>query len=157
MRPENLTPNSLLNWKLILCLVLLWAIPEPGISSENLMSSLLDGKRFEGTISSSAKPGLIEEVVQFEKGQFISAECERRCGYARSNYWFRLDNGSIHFKTRINCTLADAWIDWTGTILGDRITGKLKWTSERWYWTTEREFSFDGQLVESSIPQQSNP
>ena len=147
MSSVNLFPSQVL-----LAIPVLLFLSMPLGAEDNSLMSLLDGKRFEGKIGAPGKPGKIDETVVFENGQFVSAECERRCGYARSKYWFRLENNEIHFKTRIRCTRADAWIDWSGTIAGNTINGQLKWTSERWYWTTKRNFWFEGQLIDSADP-----
>jgi len=111
--------------------------------------SLLDGKTFIGEIGLMGKPAIFDEEIIFRDWKFISAECERKCGYTEGDYWIQHTPNGIKFKTRTNCKNADATMDWEGTVLGDRIEGEFLWTSERWYGTTEKKFWFSGELVES--------
>jgi hypothetical protein len=81
---------------------------------------------------------------------FISKECERRCGYTEGIYWVRSGEDGIEVMSETTCPDSDATIVWHGTVKGDKIEGTFTWTSERWYWTIEKEFWFNGKLVETS-------
>jgi hypothetical protein len=44
----------------------------------------------------------------------------------------------------------EAKIDWRGTTEGDNIMGKSIWIVQRWYWTVEKTFEFEGKLQKES-------
>lgn len=120
-------------------------------TSSHPLMSVLDGKSFSGELGG---PGITpgrKDIVVFQDGMFVSKECERRCGYTDGPYWVRSDGDGVQFKAETPCLKADATIVWTGTVKDDEIEGTFTWTSERWYWTVEKEFSFKGTLMEPDV------
>lgn len=120
-------------------------------------SGILDGMTFSGELgpvggSADAKDNLI-----FTNGVFSSAECERRCGYPAGPYYVRQVGDRIEFVSESNCTYKDATISWRGTIENGLLKGGFTWISSRWYWTIEKEFWFEGKLVEKASPIASDP
>lgn|GEM_PF-6675720 len=56
---------------------------------QRLLNRALDGKTFQNRLGLKGQPFDVDDVLVFEGGQFVSQECERRCGYAKVEYWVR--------------------------------------------------------------------
>jgi hypothetical protein len=113
----------------------------------------LDGKAFKSKLGPVGKPMDVDDILVFEDGQFVSKECERRCGYTKVDYWVRrAQDGAIEMRADVPCTESDAMMRWRGTVRGDNIEGSITWVNKRWYWTFEKEFWFKGRLVEADNP-----
>ncbi len=108
----------------------------------------LDGMVFSGVLGQVGEPGDVEDTLVFENGTFVSTECDKRCGYPARPYFVRQVGNKIEFISESNCLYKDAKIVWRGTIDGDTLKGVSSWTVKRWYWTIEKEFWFEGTLVE---------
>jgi hypothetical protein len=131
-----------------------WANSDIAISPESTSSpyiSMLEGKSFAGELGPLGKTAISTDLLEFRDGKFISQECERKCGYTDGIYWVRSDPDSdgIQVMSETPCLKSDATIVWRGTVKGDEIEGVFTWTSRRWYWTIEKEFWFNGKLVQS--------
>lgn len=115
-------------------------------------SSVLDGRVFIGEIGGEvgdpSEKVHITDTWTFEQGNFLSSSCED-CGYPASPYQVHFEGDDIHFRSEAQCPVTDAQLVWEGTITGDRIEGVLTWTKERWYWTIEKQFRFEGQRVDT--------
>lgn len=109
----------------------------------------LDGKTFSGELGLLGEPASSTDLLAFNDGMFISKECERKCGYTEGIYWVRPIDDGIEVLSETPCLEADATIVWRGVVKGDKIEGTFTWTSKRWYWTIEKEFWFNGKLVET--------
>lgn len=121
-------------------------------SSDVALMSVLDGKSFAGKLEGPGIDPDRTDTVVFEDGMFMSEECQKRCGYTAGPYWIRSNGDGVQFKAETPCLEADARIVWNGVVRGDEIEGTFTWTSERWYWTVEKEFSFRGRLIEPDLP-----
>jgi len=109
----------------------------------------LDGKTFSGELGLLGEPASSTDLLAFNDGMFISKECERKCGYTEGIYWVRPIDDGIEVLSETPCLEADATIVWRGVVKGNKIEGTFTWTSVRWYWTIEKEFWFNGKLVET--------
>ena len=110
----------------------------------------LDGLTFRGALGPDGKPKDIPDVFVFENGTFVSKECELKCKYPARPYFVRVNGGKTEFISETRCPYKDAKIVWRGTVEGDRIKGKSTWVVNRWYWTVENTFEFEGKLVEKN-------
>lgn len=130
-----------------LCLSTTGSIAEP-----MPVHTALDGKVFQSQLGMQGQPGDIDDLLVFEGGEFVSEECERRCGYAKVEYWVRADGDAIEMRADVPCTESGAVMYWRGRVRGDKIEGSILWVNKRWYWTFEKELWFKGRLVESGAP-----
>lgn len=112
----------------------------------------LDGKSFRTSLGPMGQPADVDDLLVFEDGQFVSEECERRCGYAKVEYWERAQGNGVQMRAEVPCTDSGAVMYWRGTVRGNEIEGSFTWVNKRWYWTFEKEFWFKGRLVEADNP-----
>jgi hypothetical protein len=115
-------------------------------------SGMLDGMTFSAELGPLGKPADVNDRLVFANGTFVSTECERRCGYPARPYFIRQVGDRIEFISETRCPDKDAKIVWRGTVDDGTIKGVFTWTTVRWYWTIEKEFSFEGTLVEGATP-----
>lgn len=115
-------------------------------------SGVLDGKTFAGLLGPIGKPGDVKDTLAFTNGNFFSSECDKRCGYPARPYFVRQVGDKIEFVSESHCLYKDAKLVWRGTVDGETIKGLFTWTLNRWYWTIEKEFWFEGTLAEDAGP-----
>lgn len=111
-------------------------------------SGILDGLIFSAMLGPSGKPLDVKDTLVFKNGTFVSEECEKRCNYPAQAYFARRVGEKIEFISETRCLTKDATIVWRGTVYGDRIEGINTWKVNRWYWTVEKDFKFEGSLEE---------
>ena len=119
-------------------------------------SGVLDGMTFVAGLGPVGKPADLQDKLVFANGMFVSTECERRCQYPARPYFVRQVGDKTEFVSETRCPTKDAKIVWRGTVDGEAIEGVFTWTTVRWYWTIEKEFSFKGTLVNGATPIASN-
>jgi hypothetical protein len=115
-------------------------------------SGVLDGMTFSAELGPFGRPADVKDTLVFANGTFVSTECERRCQYPARPYFIRQVGDRIEFISETRCPDKDAKIVWRGTVDDGTIKGVFTWTTVRWYWTIEKEFSFEGTLVEGATP-----
>ena len=112
--------------------------------------SILEGKSFSGELGLVGKPASATDLLLFDDGMFISKGCEARCGYTAAEYQIRAEGDHFEVISETPCLKSDATIIWQGTVKGDEIEGTFTWVNKRWYWTFEKEYWFNGKLIESN-------
>lgn len=110
-------------------------------------SGSLDGMTFSGQIFVDGEPLDVIDTWVFSQGTFESTECSNRCNYPPAPYYVREVGDAVEFVSELHCLDKDAKIVWRGTIENGRAKGNMTWTANRWYWTIEREFVFEGALT----------
>lgn len=107
----------------------------------------LDGMRFEGRFGPADEPADLEDMLYFGDGKFWSDICIR-CGFPPGAYWVRYEEEAIHFRGVLESAERGRFV-YTGTVRDGRLTADVSWRRERWYWTIDRDFRFEGTLAES--------
>ena len=129
------------------------APPSKDADRESLASfqgeGALDGKVFLSKMGPTGQPADVEDNLVFGKGLFVSSECQTRCDYPARPYFTRSKDGAVHFVSETKCPYKDAKILWRGVVRGDRVSGEATWTLKRWYWSIERTFWFEGELIDN--------
>ena len=115
-------------------------------------TGILDGMTFAGSMRLASESQGVDDTFVFANGTFASTECDRRCGYPARPYFIRHVDGKIEFISESHCLYKDAKIEWRGTVEDGTIKGESIWTVDRWYWTIEKEFLFEGTLVDTAAP-----
>lgn len=135
------------------CLLMALVIAGPALADDRIaLLTTLDGQTYQSKLGMKGHAADVDDLLVFEDGQFLSEECERRCGYARVEYWVRAQDDGIQMRADVPCTDSGAVMYWRGTIRDNEIEGSIKWINKRWYWTFEKELWFKGQLVEAQGP-----
>ena len=121
--------------------------PTTGLPASDV--SPLDGRRFRAGIvrddaDEDAKAQPLEDKLLFENGKFSSVVC-RRYNFAEAPYWVRVEGDRIHFMAELTSP-TDGTMRWTGTIRGNQLTGTMRWTKRRWYWTIDTSHRIRGDL-----------
>jgi hypothetical protein len=115
----------------------------------------LDGMSFVGTLGPEGKPGDRDDVIHFADGQFLSEGCVP-CGFSPGPYWVRFEDEAIHFRGELS-SAENGTFSYSGVVQGDRLSVSLNWRKERWYWSIDRNFWFEGTMeaTMAAAPEQS--
>jgi hypothetical protein len=127
------------------------AVPPPAEGA-----GILDGMTFSGQIGPLGEPADVEDTFVFSDGLFVSSECERRCDFPARPYYVRRRGAAIEFLSETRCPAKNAKIVWRGSVQGERLSGEFTWTVDRWYWTIEKTFWFEGTLAEKAVARESD-
>lgn len=114
----------------------------------------LDRMTFIGHVGTTTSPKRTRDTFVFDKGLFVSKECERICNFPARPYFVRTTADGLEFVSETRCPNKDSRIVWRGTFKDGKLKGTSTWTSKRWYWTIEKELVFEGTLSDrsASIP-----
>lgn len=135
-------------------LLALAAMPIPGGADESrapqriTSQGPLDGLAFTGRLGpADATSDRLEDTLYFRAGHFWSAVCTP-CGFMPGRYWVHRTAEGIHFRGRL--TSPDSGVfTYEGTVHDDgRVSADINWRKERWYWTIDRDFRFEGTRAE---------
>lgn len=125
---------------------LLTALLRPALASDN-QAPILDGAVFEGIFREmGADSGGDDDRLIFQDGFFTSEAC-LQYGFAKAPYSATKIPDGIRFQAT-SISPSHGVMTWEGVRSGDRMSADVKWVKERWYWTTRREYQFNGTLVE---------
>ncbi len=105
----------------------------------------LDGMTFTGMLGPEGRPKDIADTFVFAGGTFVSKECELRCDYPARPYAAVETDDGWRFESVTRCPYKDATIVWRGTVRDGRVEGVATWTMRRWYWSLERDFTFEAR------------
>ena len=114
----------------------------------------LDGMHFaagiirEGDEQAQKRP--LEDMLLFEDGNFSSVVC-KRYNFESAPYWIRREGDRIHFLAELSSP-TDGKMVWKGTIQEGKLSGTMRWTRKRWYWTIDAEHNIRGELSGSTEP-----
>lgn len=109
----------------------------------------LDGMMFVGTIGPADGPRDRADTLSFGTGHFWSAICVP-CGFLPSVYWVRRVGDEIHFRDEMGSGDRGRF-HYIGVVRGKQLSATIHWRKERWYWSIDRGFRFEGQLAESAV------
>ena len=125
---------------------------DPVDTLQPVSSEVLDGLTFIGKHGPKGKPADAKDTFAFKDGEFVSQEGEAMCKSPACPYFIRHVGNTIEFISETICPEKNARIVWRGTVDGETIKGVFHWTSKRWYWTIEKDFWFEGTLIENAAP-----
>ncbi|MGA7103961.1 MAG: hypothetical protein WBX49_01330 [Candidatus Deferrimicrobiaceae bacterium] len=106
----------------------------------------LDGKTFFVRTGEKGKKADHDDYLIFRNGMFVSSGCVEQ-NFGTSIYSTENDGGGIRFRAQTESPTHGAMI-WEGTVRGDVVDATARWIHKRWYWTIDRKYWFQGQLVE---------
>jgi hypothetical protein len=107
------------------------------------LSGPLDGRSYAGRLVALGSDRVVEDALHFAAGHFWSAGCVK-CSFHPGGYWVRQDAGGTAFRGRLESVdrgvfTYEGRVDGAGGLVAD-----VRWRRERWYWTIEQEFRFEG-------------
>lgn len=115
----------------------------------------LDGMRFVGMFGPAQDPDEgREDTLFFGDGHFWSGNCVP-CGFAPGKYWIRYDGDAIHFRGVMESP-ARGRFTYLGVVRGGHLSASVNWHKERWYWTIDRDFRFEGTLSGIAVTQRAD-
>jgi hypothetical protein len=117
-------------------------MPVPG-------GGLLDGLSFDGMFGppdgSSDRP----DMLHFRDGRFWSKSCVP-CGFLPGLYKAWTTDEGVRFEGIL--TSADRGrFHYQGVVRDGNIYARLNWRKERWYWTIDKDFRFEGVRIEKPM------
>lgn len=115
---------------------------------EKMGRGILDGMVFSGKISQSGQKGF-DDKLSFSDGRFWSEICVQ-CGFKPGKYWTRSVDGNVHFIGEMEGDYGT--FNYEGLIVDDEIQVRVVWKKSRWYWTSSRTLSFQGNAMPQSKP-----
>ncbi len=108
----------------------------------------LDGMHFVGRFGPAGKPGDRKDSIYFADGHFWSANCVP-CGFAPGVYWVRASAEGIHFRGELESPDRGRFV-YTGLVRDGRLTVHVNWRRERWYWSIDKDFWFEGEVADEA-------
>jgi hypothetical protein len=87
------------------------------------LSSLLDGRRFDGVVLERSKTSGDADTLTFAKGQFRSSACDRY-GYGDGPYRASVAGDGLAFEAETESAQYGK-LRWSGTVRGEKLDGTL--------------------------------
>lgn len=109
-------------------------------------SGPLDGLSFEGMFGPADGSSDVADVLFFRDGHFWSENCIP-CGFSPGPYRARRTDEGIHFEGMLESPDRGRF-HYTGVVKGGRVQAHINWRKERWYWTIDKDFQFEGARTE---------
>ncbi|MEP3332805.1 hypothetical protein [Sedimentitalea sp.] len=106
--------------------------------------SALDGQVFSTIDRIVGSDESLRDQLHFVDGRFQSTMCQEYCDFGWSEYRTKQIEGSLHFTVTTRCPDAPHTVVWYGTVDGAAIRFDGTWTTRRWYWTHQIQFSGQG-------------
>ncbi len=111
-------------------------------------SGALDGLSFEGMFGPSGGSSDRADVLYFNDGYFWSKNCVP-CGFLPGPYRSRETDEGIRFEGVLESPDRGRF-RYTGLVKNGKVYAQINWRKERWYWTIDKDFRFEGARAESS-------
>ncbi len=121
----------------------------PGDAAQPVaMNGPLDGMRFVGNFGPADGALDRKDELTFGDGQFWSAICVP-CGFLPTTYWIRHVGDAVHFRGEMGSVDRGSF-HYEGVIRGEQLSATVQWRKERWYWSIDRAFRFEGRMSEAA-------
>ena len=119
------------------------------LTEEQKVNGDLDGLDFSGTLKSVDGSISLDDTVHFRDGHFWSTGCTK-CSFMPGEYWTRRRGSAIEFRGVLESPERGRF-DYHGTIEGGKIRAAIHWRKERWYWTIDRDYLFEGRVSDTVV------
>lgn len=114
------------------------------VVAKGAAEGVLDGRSFSGMIGPVEDPDL-EDSLYFDDGHFWSDICTR-CGFVPGPYEAESTAEGVRFTGVLESDSRGRFV-YDGLVGNDgSIRVSIFWERRRWYWTTQRELAFAGEL-----------
>lgn len=108
----------------------------------------LDGLSFEGMFGPADGSSDRPDVLYFGDGQFWSKNCVP-CGFLPGSYRAQQTDEGIRFEGMLESADRGRFL-YTGLVKDGQLIAQINWRKERWYWTINKDFSFEGTRAAST-------
>lgn len=112
-------------------------------------SGLLDGLSFEGMFGPPDGLSDRPDMLHFRDGQFWSKNCVP-CGFLPGPYRAWTTNEGVRFEGILASADRGRFL-YQGVVRDGKIYARLNWRKERWYWTIDKDFRFEGKRTENAM------
>ena len=116
---------------------------------EQTVSGDLDGLDFLGMLKSTDGSISLDDTMHFRDGHFWSTGCTK-CSFMPGAYWTRRRGEAIEFRGALESPERGRF-DYNGTIEAGKIEATIHWRKERWYWTIDRDYVFQGRISDTLV------
>ena len=116
---------------------------------EKQVSGELDGLDFRGELRSVDGSISLDDTLHFRDGYFWSTGCTK-CSFMPGTYWTRRAGDAIEFRGILKSPERGQFT-YQGAIQGGKIQVTINWRRERWYWTLDRDYVFEGRANDTAI------
>ena len=128
-----------------LILFVSWVLADPAVAAGAAAESaagLLDGQQYKGVTGEEGAGADHEDTIIFSDGKFRSLDCEG-WGFGPAAYTADKIGDRYHFTATLS-SRDRGTLEWKGVISGDTATATFRWLHERWYWSIDRRYWFEG-------------
>lgn len=112
-------------------------------------SGPLDGLSFDGMFASPDGSSGRADVLHFGDGKFWSKICVP-CGFPPGPYQARTTDEGVRFEGVLESPDRGRF-RYTGIVKDGRIIARINWRKERWYWTIDKDFRFEGARAKNTV------
>jgi len=116
---------------------------KPRATGANQLSTELEGQKFVGILKAQGDDDPDKDAFMFKDGKFVSEGCQK-WGFSPAPYWVRRDQDGVHFLSELSSP-EHGTMRYEGVFDGKEIKGTAYWKKVRWYWTSERQYIFQGK------------
>lgn len=100
---------------------------------------------FVGKLGPDGKPLDRDDILFFRDGQFWSKNCVA-CSFQPGAYFTRHADGGIEFQGVLE-SVERGRFSYIGVVRDGRVNARINWRKERWYWSIDKDFRFEGELA----------
>ncbi len=108
------------------------------------VTGILDGRSFVGQLKSVDGANTLDDTLHFSEGHFWSSGCTK-CSFMPGSYWTRQNGAAIEFQGVLESPERGRFT-YQGSVVDGRVEAKIHWIRERWYWTVDRDYVFEGRI-----------
>ena len=145
------TKSSVAFIALALILVALWPI-RAEVSEQTARSveasHALDGQSFKGMFGPPDGSSDRADELHFRDGRFWSKNCVP-CGFLPGPYRAWVTAEGTRFEGVLQSPERGRFL-YQGLVKDGKVYARLNWRKERWYWTIDKDFRFEGVRAERS-------
>lgn len=113
------------------------------------LTGRFDGMVFAGRLRSIDGSVDLPDTLQFADGHFWSGGCVE-CSFLPGAYLARDLVGGLEFDGLLKSG-ARGQFTYRGRLEGNGLRAEISWKRQRWYWTMERDYVFEGKLVSDGV------
>lgn len=117
-----------------------------GDDGQAVTHGVLDGMSFVGKLGPAGKAPDRDDILYFGDGQFWSKNCVP-CGFRPGPYFVRFVGSDIEFQGALESSERGRF-QYSGLVRDGRISVEINWRKDRWYWSIDKAFRFEGELAQ---------